>query len=154
MDQDVDVAAGEAERRGDVLARALLEQAQRDHRALDLAELLHARAQADHVLGVGQQLFDVRLVQGELVVPREVGDGAEVPAPLVSRRVAHDGPERRARELVVGLVVPHQERAQRVLHALQRLFGVEPLAPRDGDERPSIEVNETAQAVETVFHLT
>ena len=75
VQEDGDVPGGDAQRGRDVLARLLLEHAQRDHRVLDGAELLHARAQA-HVL-LGRAIAVVRGRRRPAPRPRRGSSGVE-----------------------------------------------------------------------------
>ena len=69
MEKDIDVIARHAERRGDVLAVALLEHAECDDGALRVAELGDARAQTDVFFGAGERVFggDFVAVRGVVV---------------------------------------------------------------------------------------
>ena len=61
MEEDVDVIARDAERGRDVFTVALFEHAERDDRALRVAELAHACAQANVIFGARECLFRGRV---------------------------------------------------------------------------------------------
>lgn len=55
MKQDVDIPSADPQRLGDVLTRALLEEPQHHDRLLRLAKLIDARAEANVLLGLGDE---------------------------------------------------------------------------------------------------
>ena len=132
MQKNVDVAAADAERGGDVFAGFLLEHAERDHGALRVAEPFDAGAEAYVLFGARHVLFgehDVVLADG-LVRPSHV-----VHAAVVSRSVAHDG--REPRSGVSRNFTRRNEaqiRAECILYAVDRVLRAEPLAARDRHE--------------------
>ena len=128
MQQNVDVAAADPERGGDVLAGFFLEHAERHDGALRVAELLDARAQADVLFGARDVLLGEHgvIFSNGLVRPRDV-----VRAAFVASRVPHDRREPRtrvARDLALRDEL--EIRAECILYAIHRVLRGEPFTPR------------------------
>lgn len=139
MQQHVDVAALDAQRRGHVLAVALLEHAEGHDGALGVAETVDARAEADVFLGRRDLRVGRARGRGRLLVDRLVRARAVVPAPHVAREVPDDAPEEGTARLVGRQLSAQGElkkRAERIMHAVHGVFVVEAFAPGDrGQDR-------------------
>jgi hypothetical protein len=132
MHEDIDVTTREAERIGDILTGAFLEESQRDDGALHAAQRRDAQAEAHDVLGVREQVLGVDVAgRRRLVVERLMRERAAVEAAVIARGVADDRLRGRERVLVL---LEAQEGHEGVLHALERFLGVEALGARDPDE--------------------
>jgi hypothetical protein len=136
VEEHVDVPARETERGGDVLAGTFFEHSHQHHGALGRAQAVDARAQAHALLRVGHQgLRGRRGVDRIDGIERAVRAGEMVTPSHVSRGVDHDSSEECP---VLGRIVGKgaadgelQERAEGVVHAVERIFGAEPLTPRE-----------------------
>lgn len=156
MEQDVDVAATDAERSRDVLTGLLLEQAQHDHGLLGLTQLIDATPEADVLLRLGDQRLRRRTARRD---EREridvvVRKSEVVTAAPVTGRVAHDSPQEGrplaalAWELV--LLRELQKRAECILYALDRILRRSPLPARHADELAPPVAGEIAEDAEDI----
>ena len=139
-----------------VFARPFLEDAQSDDRALNLAQLGHARPQTQLVDRSVHEIFGNRDVAiGELErIDFVVRTRAKMPAAMVARGVAHD--RRQDRHWITDLGdLPRlnqvDERAEAILHAVDRVFRTQPFASRDGGEVPALGLRNLQHPVEQVF---
>lgn len=143
MQQDVDVASADAERLRDVLTRSLLEQPQHHDGLLRLAQLIDARAQADVLLGLGDELLGrARVRRHRQRVEVLVRARHMMTAALVARGVADDAGEVRGPLGGVGrglfLLRELQKRAECILYGLDGVLGPGALPPGRPDElRPA-----------------
>ena len=129
----------------DVLARDLVEHAQRDHRALDVRQRLHAAVQADPILGGGDELVGAgrrrraarpaaRDRRREAWRGRAAGGGC---APrfgvsvISSRRDSSPASIERVRR------GQGDERLERVLDGVERVLGGQPLRARHRRPAPA-----------------
>ncbi len=155
MEQHRDVAGRDAERVRDVLARDLVEHAQRDDRALDLRQRLHAAVQADLVLGGGDELVGAGGGGGQGGEQRGIAGvrpGAGVQPAVVARHVSRQRDQQPAR-FVAGVDErvrrgQRDERLERVLDGVERLLGGQPLRARHAGQLPPVPMNQLADPAE------
>ncbi|MBK6404786.1 MAG: isochorismatase family protein [Holophagales bacterium] len=108
--------------------------------ALHLSELRDAAEKGDVLLGPRDELVGGREVvgEGEVIVERLVGAGAEGAPAHVPRRVPHEDREQRPRPLFVRDEGPRlrqaEERVEGLLHRVERIVGRQPLPPRHARE--------------------
>jgi hypothetical protein len=130
VNQHIHVATREPQRIRYIFTRPLFEKPQRNDRALDAAQARYARAQTHDFFGMRQKKVGTRIVARHIL--SLVRERSMVPATEVTRGILHhrfDG-----REFVIARfmprVIPREKGHQRVLHALERFFGIEPLGTR------------------------
>ncbi len=156
MEQHVDVAAGEAEGGRDVLAGAFLKHPHHDHRPLGLAQPLHAAAEADALFRVSDEGLGGRAAIASLDgVDRVVRAREMMSAALVPRGIDHDAREqRRVLAHVPGQFAARrelQERAEGVVHAVDGVFGAQPLPSSETGELRALLSDDAIEGVEDVF---
>jgi 2-keto-3-deoxy-L-rhamnonate aldolase RhmA len=152
MEQDGDVVGGEAERLGRLFSGDLLEHAQRDDLAMDVAQLRHATDELVRGDGVGERVVGARRAGDEVAGGDvEVGAGEVVAPPQVAGGVAHDGGEQARR--VVGQIAQAvdvgagQEGVERILDDIERVGGAGAFAARDGGESTGVVARESGDPV-------
>ena len=155
VEQDRDVPGRDAERLRDVFARHVVEHAQRDHRALDVRQRLHAAVQADPILGGGDQLVGAGRGGGQRrdqLRIAGVGLGVRVQPAAVARHVARQRDQQAAR-LVAGVDQrmrrgQGEERLERVLDGVERVLGGQPLGARDARQLAPVPMDQLADPAE------
>ena len=148
------MAGRDAERPRDVLARNLVEHAQRDHRALRLGQLAHAAGQLLLLLQRFQPLFRGRRRVGQGVdhgVVGDVGPRARVQTTPVAGDVARQRGQQLARILgrrnQVGRVGPRHEGAERLLHGVEGVLGQQPLGACDARQVGAVRMDQPRHPV-------
>jgi hypothetical protein len=139
VEQHVNVAAGDAERRGHVFSALFFEEAERDDRFLGVAQAIHTGAQANVLFGADHECFRRGIVRRVLEsVDGRVRSRQMMEAALVPRSVAHDSAEKArdgSRHLGQLTVLAHSEKgAERIVDAVNRVFGTKPLSSGDARE--------------------
>jgi thioredoxin 1 len=150
------VVLGDTQELRDVFSRALVEHAQRDHRALNLAELRHARSEPQSFHRTRHELVGKRAVPvGQLesvdfvmrarskMSPSVIAGGVTNDRGQNGGRIAH-----RIELTGSGQI---DERAQPLLYAVDSVFGCEPFAPRDRSQRAPLALGGLEQPFELVL---
>lgn len=146
------MSAGEAECGRDVLAWSFFEQPHHHHGALGIAESIHAAAETDAFLGLGNQCLCGRPVGARLDrIDRMVRACEMMTTSHVSRGVDQDAHEERyARAFGVGEMPPEgdlQERAEGVMHAVESVFRTEALPSSTADELGALFADDEVESV-------
>ncbi len=141
MQEHVDIGAAEPKRRRHVFTRAIFEQTHHHHRALLVAQSVHASVQANTLFGVSEQTVDgqagIRRLQAfdTRMRPREV-----MSAPFVACCVDDDAANKRF--VVSGWQLAglgeSQESAKRIVHTIECVLGPQTLAAGQTGKRETL----------------
>lgn len=156
MEEHVDVAARDAERARHVFAVALFEHAERDDRALRVAQARDAGAEPHVIFGAREGVVEPSGVDGLVVLEWNVRARDVVLAAFVSRGVLHDAREERAvrrfdRQVPGDRAL--EKRAECILYAIDRVFLAEPFATRERREPTAFGADDRGEQGDRVFHV-
>jgi hypothetical protein len=122
---------------------------------LRIAQAIDARAKTNVLLGtfdhrIGKRLFRFWMNR----IDRIVRLCDVMTAAFVSRGISNDTREIRS---VIGigqttLLCELQERAERIVHAIDRIFGRKTFAPRNVHERRALATNDISEKLEGITH--
>jgi len=160
VDEHVDVAARDPELGGDVLPRALFEEAERDDGTLGAAQAFDAGAEADVVFRFGEEVFGAGLWRHRHLDEVIMRQGEVMASPAIASGILRDGRDVRKPFAGIGrrfaAMDELEARGERVLRALDGVLGAQTFAAGGGDNGASMLANKRGKCAENVhgLHLT